>query len=78
MILTVSVIFVPAVMAVEQQSPASAAPTASKFEKFKGVVERVDEAKKDIVVKSDKEEMTFSLTDKTRSPRARTRLRSQI
>ncbi len=66
MALVVSVIFVAAVMAAEQESPASATPAASKFEKFKGVVEKVDDAKKDILVKSDKEEMTFSLTDKTK------------
>lgn len=66
MVLAVSVIFVAAVMAAEQKAPAAATPVAPKFEKFKGVVEKVDEAKKDILVKSDKEEMTFSLTDKTK------------
>lgn len=66
MILAVSVIFVAAVMAAEEKAPASATPAAPKLEKFKGVVEKVDEAKKDILVKSDKEEMTFALTDKTK------------
>lgn len=66
MALAISVIFVAVVMAAEQKAPASATPAVPKFEKFKGVVEKVDEAKKDILVKSDKEEMTFSLTDKTK------------
>ncbi len=65
-VLAVSMIFVAAVMAAEQKAPASGMPAAPKFEKFKGVVEKVDEAKKDILVKSDKEEMTFSWTDKTK------------
>jgi hypothetical protein len=66
MVLAISVIFVAAVMAAEQKAPAPGTPTTPKFEKFKGVVEKVDEVKKDILVKSDKEEMTFSLTDKTK------------
>jgi Cu/Ag efflux protein CusF len=65
MVLAISVIFVAAVMAAEQKAPGSAA-SAPKAEKFKGVIEKVDEVKKDILVKSEKEEMTFSLTDRTK------------
>jgi Cu/Ag efflux protein CusF len=66
MVLAVSVIFVAAVMAAEQKAPASATPAAPKLEKYIGVIERVDVARKDFAVKSGKEEMTFSLSDKTK------------
>ncbi len=67
MVLALSVIFATAVMAVEQKAPASPAATpAPSLEKYSGVVERVDVAKKDFSVKSGKEEMTFSWTDKTK------------
>lgn len=64
MVLAASVIFVAAVMAAEQKAPASATPAAPKLEKYSGVIERVDVARKDFSVKSGKEEMTFSLSDK--------------
>jgi len=61
------VIFAAAVMAVENKAPASPEATpAPSLEKYSGVVERVDVAKKDFSVKSGKEEMTFSWTDKTK------------
>jgi len=67
MVLALSVIFATAVMAVEQKAPASPAATpAPSLEKYSGVVERVDVVKKDFSVKSGKEEMTFSWTDKTK------------
>ena len=67
MVLAISVIFASAVMAVEQKAPAPAAATpAPGLEKYSGVVEKVDVAKKDFSVKSGKEEMTFSWTDKTK------------
>ncbi|HUL29430.1 MAG TPA: hypothetical protein VLZ03_03160 [Thermodesulfobacteriota bacterium] len=67
MVLAISVIFVAAVMAAEQKAPAPAAATpAPSFEKYSGVVEKVDAAKKDFSVKNGKEEMTFSWTDKTK------------
>jgi len=66
MILAVSVIFVAAVMAAEQKAPASATPAAPKLEKYSGVIERVDVARKDFSVKNGKEEMTFSLSDKAK------------
>ena len=66
MVLAVSVIFAAAIMAAEQKVPASATPAAPKLEKYSGVIERVDVARKDFSVKSGKEEMTFSLSDKTK------------
>jgi len=66
MVLAASVIFAAAVMAAEQKAPASATPAAPKLEKFSGAIERVDVARKDFSVKSGKEEMTFSLSDKAK------------
>lgn len=65
MVLAISVIFVAAVMASEQKAPASAT-SAPTFEKYSGVVEKVDATKKDFSVKSGKGEMMFSWTDKTK------------
>ena len=63
--LAVSVAFVSGVMA--QQKPAPAAPSQeSKLEKFSGVVEKVDEAAKDLLVQFHKEKMTFSMGDHTK------------
>ncbi len=64
--LAVSVIFVAAVMAAEQKAPAAGTPVAPKLEKFIGVIERVDVAKKDLAVKKGMEEITFFLSDKTK------------
>jgi hypothetical protein len=66
MALAISMILVTEVMAAEQKVPASATPATLTFEKFSGVVQKVDVAKKDFSVKSGKEEMTFSCVDKTR------------
>ena len=63
--IALSVIFVAAVMAAEQKAPASATP-APTYEKYSGVVEKVDAAKKDFSVNSGKGEMMFSWTDKTK------------
>ena len=65
--LMMSVAFVSGVMA--QQKPATApAPAAqqSKLEKFSGTVEKVDSAKKEVFVKMNKEEMTFTLGEKAK------------
>jgi len=66
MVLAASVIFAAAVMAAEQKAPAPATPAAPKLEKFSGAIERVDVVTKDFSVKSGKEEMTFSLSDKAK------------
>ncbi len=71
--LMISFAFVSGVMA--QQKPAAtpapaktSAPAAQqpKLEKFSGTVEKVDAAKKEVVVKQGKEEMTFSLGEKAK------------
>jgi hypothetical protein len=62
--LTVSLLFVSGVMA--QQNPAQTPLTTqqeSKLEKFSGVVAKVDETNKDILVQFHKEKMTFALDD---------------
>ena len=66
MALAVSVIFVAAVMAAEQKAPASAMP-APTYEKYSGMVEKVDAAKKDFSVKSGKGAMMFSWTNRTKA-----------
>ncbi len=67
MALAISVIFVAAVTAVEQKAPGPTAATATpKLDKFSGTVEKVDEAKKDFLVKTEKQEMTFSWADQTK------------
>ncbi len=66
MVLALSVIFASAVMAAEQKALAASTPVAPKLEKYSGVIERVDVARKDFAVKAEKEEMTFSLSDKTK------------
>jgi len=65
--LAISVAFVSGVMAQEKSTPAqSPAAQETKMEKFSGVVEKVDEATKDVLVQFHKEKMTFSLGDKTK------------
>jgi len=65
--LMMSVAFVSGAMA--QQKPATTPPPAaqqSKLEKFSGTVEKVDSAKKEVFIKMNKEEMTFSLGEKAK------------
>jgi Cu/Ag efflux protein CusF len=65
--LAVSVAFVSGVMAQQKSTPAqSATAQETKMGKFKGVIEKVDEASKDILVQFHKEKMTFSLGDHTK------------
>ena len=62
--LLMSVAFVSGVMA--QQKPVPAPVTTSqesKLEKFSGVIEKVDEATKDVLVQFHTEKMTFSVGD---------------
>jgi Cu/Ag efflux protein CusF len=76
MALAISVIFVASVMAAEQKTLASpaTAPAAPKFEKYSGVVENVDVAKKDFSVENGREEMTFSWADKTKITQGKKKL----
>jgi hypothetical protein len=62
--LAISVALVSGVMAQQKPAPARVTtPQESKLEKFNGVVEKIDEATKDVVVQFHKEKMTFSLGD---------------
>ena len=63
--LAVTAAFVSGVMAQQKPAPV-ASPQESKLEKFSGMVEKVDEANKDVLVQFHKEKMTFSLGDKTK------------
>ncbi len=70
--IVLSMVFVSGVMA--QQKPAAPAPAAaapapapqSKLEKFRGVIEKVDPATKEVVVQEKKEKMTFTVGDKAK------------
>ena len=65
--LAISVAFVSGVMAQQNPAPAKAAPVeATKMEKFRGVIEKVDDTAKDVLVEFHKEKMTFSLGDHTK------------
>ncbi len=61
----VSVAFVSGAMAQQKPAPATT-PQETKLEKFSGVIEKVDEATKDVLVQLHKEKMTFSMGDKTK------------
>ena len=65
--LAISVAFVSGVMAQEKPAPAQTAPVeAAKMEKFNGVVVKVDETTKDVLVQFHKEKMTFSSGEHTK------------
>ena len=65
--LAISVAFVSVVMAQQSPAPAQTAPAeATKLEKFSGVINKVDEATKDVLVQFHKEKMTFSMAEKTK------------
>ncbi|MFB3885684.1 MAG: hypothetical protein ACE144_10690 [Thermodesulfobacteriota bacterium] len=65
--LGLSVVFVSGVMAQEKPAPAQTAPVeAAKMEKFNGVIVKVDEATKDVLVQFHKEKMTFSSGEHTK------------
>jgi len=62
--LAISVALVSGVMAQQKPAPAPVStPQETKLEKFSGVVEKVDEASKDVLVQFHKEKMTFSMGD---------------
>jgi Cu/Ag efflux protein CusF len=67
LVLAISVAFVSGVMAQQKSTPAqSATAQETKMEKFNGVIEKVDETTKDVLVQFHKEKMTFSLGDNTK------------
>ncbi len=69
--LAVSVAFVSAGMAQQKPAPApqsaatQPAPAKEKWEKAKGVIEKVDEKTHEVTLKSEKENMTFTVGDHT-------------
>jgi Cu/Ag efflux protein CusF len=65
--LAVSIAFVSGVMAQQASTPAQpAAAQETKLEKFSGVIEKVDEATKDVLVQFHKEKKTFSVNERTK------------
>jgi Cu/Ag efflux protein CusF len=64
--LAVSVAFSSVVMAEQKPAPQATTAQESKLEKFSGVVEKVDETTKDVLVQFHKEKMTFSVGDHTK------------
>ena len=65
--LAISVAFVSGVMAQEKPAPAQTAPVeAAKMEKFNGVIVKVDEMAKDILVQFHKEKLTLSSGEHTK------------
>jgi len=65
--LAISVAFVSGVMAQEKSTPAqSATAQESKMERFSGVIGKVDQANKDVLVQYHQEKLTFSLGDQTK------------
>jgi hypothetical protein len=60
--LAVSVAFVSGGIAQQKAAPAQKA----LWEKFRGVIEKVDEAKKEVFVQGEKEKMTFSVGEQTK------------
>lgn len=69
--LVISLAFVSGGMAQQKPAPAQPAPVKSapakqSWEKAKGMIEKVDEATKEVVVQTQKEKMTFSVGEKTR------------
>ena len=65
--LAVSAAFVSGVMAQQASTPAqSATAQETKLEKFSGVIGKVDEASKDVLVQFHKEKMTFFVGERTK------------
>jgi hypothetical protein len=49
-----------------QAAPAKTAPAKQSWEKFKGVIENVNEANKEVVVQAQKEKMSFLVNEHTK------------
>ncbi len=64
--LAISVVFMSGVMAESKPAPQATTAQETKMEKFSGVVEKVDQANKDVLVEFHKEKMTFSFDDHTK------------
>jgi len=73
--LAVSVAFVSDGMAQQKPAPAPTAPAQKPlWEKVRGVIEKVDQAKKEVLVQGEKEKMTFSVGEQTRISEVSTKL----
>jgi Cu/Ag efflux protein CusF len=71
--LAASLAFVSAGIA--QQKPAPTAPAQKPmWEKARGVIEKVDEAKKEVLVQGEKEKMSFSVGEQTKISQDSTKL----
>ncbi len=67
MALLVSLAFVSGGMAQQKPAPVQTAPAQKPlWEKFRGVVEKVDEMKKEVSVQGEKEKMTFLVGEQTK------------
>jgi Cu/Ag efflux protein CusF len=64
--LAISVAFVSGVMAESKPVPQATTAQETKLEKFSGMVEKVDQATKDVLVEFHKEKMTLSLDEHTK------------
>lgn len=66
--LVLSVAFISGVMAQQEQksAPSGTAPASAALEKFSGTVEKIDAAKKEIVVKKGGEQKSFVWSDHTK------------
>lgn len=64
--LAVSAAFASAVMAEQKPDPQATTGQETKLEKFNGVVKKVDEAARHVLVQFHKEKMTFSLGEHTK------------
>jgi Cu/Ag efflux protein CusF len=66
-VLAALVAFASGVMAQQKPAPVQTPATQeTKLEKFSGVIEKVDEAAKDVLVQFHKEKLTFSMGDHTK------------
>jgi hypothetical protein len=66
-VLAISVVFVSGVMAQQKPVPVSASSAQeTKLEKFSGVIEKINEVNRDVLLQRHKKEMTFSLDDHTK------------
>jgi hypothetical protein len=65
--LAMSGVFVSGILAQEKPAQAPVATTQeTKLEKFSGIIESIDSAKKDVLVQMHKEKMTFSVGNGTK------------
>ena len=75
--MAVSLAFVSAGIAEQKAAQAPTAPAQKPlWEKVRGVIEKVDGAKKEVFVQGEKEKMTFSVGEQTKISEVSTKLLS--